>query len=352
MWAIDSAMMSLIQNVGHLFGIVIYRFLTCQEEIILHILSVSNCVSTCERCRTSWWQSWHERFHARIRCLYPYPASLGSVVQWLPADTHELMTGRGGQEAYARVHVECDEAIRAMRYGLLPRPSNQVGIENNHCILALRRVSQRSYLHDMSSIAEGKSTVDTVMVGQLVVRTWRQWWLPPLYPHRSGYSCLKYLMEITWSLPGISEVGRKDHRPYSHQVTERMGCDVVIHPPPSIFPKAGNGALRNQWAIKYNCQNDSSTIAFTVCDLVHWNYMYVISQNIPRVCKLWKSLSVYVFAAYIFLFTRHSVHWSKLPVKLRSGRRQWLPTNQRGVTVITVIPTWMWVNWTVRIVAI
>ena len=118
------------------------------------------------------------------------------------------------------------------------------------------------------------------------------------------------------------------HRPYSRQVTERMGCNLVIHPPPSIYPKAGNGALRDQWAIKYNCQNDSSTIAFTMLDVVHWNY--VISQNIPRVCKSWKSLSIYVFAAYIFLFTRHSVHWSKLPVKLRSGRRQWLPTNYRG----------------------
>ena len=115
------------------------------------------------------------------------------------------------------------------------------------------------------------------------------------------------------------------NRPYSRQVIERMGCNVVIHPPPSIYPKAGNGALRDQWAIKYNCQNDSSTIAFTVRDLVHWNY--IISQNIPRVCKSWKSLSIYVFAAYIILFTRHSVHWSKLPVKLRSGRRQWPPKN-------------------------
>ena len=99
-----------------------------------------------------------------------------------------------------------------------------------------------------------------------------------------------------------------------------MGCDVVIHPPPSIYHKAGNGALRDQWAIKYDCQNDSFTIAFTVRDLVHWNY--VISQNIPRVCKSWKSLSIYVFAAYIFLFTRHSVHWSKLPVKLNSNSKR------------------------------
>ena len=69
------------------------------------------------------------------------------------------------------------------------------------------------------------------------------------------------------------------HRPYSRQVTERVGCNVAIHPPPSIYPKAGNGALWDQWAIKYNCQNDSSIIAFTVRDLVHWNY--VISQKHP-----------------------------------------------------------------------
>ena len=98
------------------------------------------------------------------------------------------------------------------------------------------------------------------------------------------------------------------HRPYSRQVTERMGCNVVIHPPPSIYPKAGNGALRDQWAIKYNSQNDSSTIAFTVRDLVHWNY--VISQNIQRACKSWKSLLIYVFAAYIFF-----VHPTLSPLK-------------------------------------
>ena len=92
--------------------------------------------------------------------------------------------------------------------------------------------------------------------------------------------------------------GARHHRPYSRRVTERMECNVVTHPSPSIYPKAGNGALRDQWAIKYNCQNDSSTIAFTVRDLVHWNY--VISQNIPRVSKSWKSLSIYVFAACIF----------------------------------------------------
>ena len=51
-----------------------------------------------------------------------------------------------------------------------------------------------------------------------------------------------------------------DHRPYSRQVTEWMECDVVIHPPPTVFPKVGSGALRDQWAIKYHCQNYSPTI--------------------------------------------------------------------------------------------
>ena len=126
---------------------------------------------------------------------------------------------------------------------------------------------------------------------------------------------------VTWSQPpavtvcvnglvSSSELAMHSgtHRPYSRQVTEQMGCNVVIHPPPSIYPKAGNGALRDQWAIKYNCQNYSSTIAFTVRELVHWNY--VISQNIPCVCKSWKSLSIYVFAAYIFF-----VHPTLSPLK-------------------------------------
>ena len=45
------------------------------------------------------------------------------------------------------------------------------------------------------------------------------------------------------------------HRSYSRQVTEWMECNVAIHPPPSVYPKAGNGALRGQWAIKYHCKN-------------------------------------------------------------------------------------------------
>ena len=119
----------------------------------------------------------------------------------------------------------------------------------------------------------------------------------------------------------IAQVSK--HRPYSRQVTEWMECDVAIHPPPSVYPKAGNGALRGQWAIKYHCINDRPTIVFTVRDLVHWNY--VTSENIPRVCKSRKSISIYVLATYIFF-----VHPTLTPLqltsgKLRSGRKHWSP---------------------------
>ena len=102
------------------------------------------------------------------------------------------------------------------------------------------------------------------------------------------------------------------HRPYSRQVTEWMECDVAKHTPPSVYPKASNGALRDQWAMKYHCQNESPTIVLTVRDLVHWNY--VTSENIPCVRNSWKSLLSYVFATYIVLFIRHSLHCNWLPV--------------------------------------
>ena len=109
------------------------------------------------------------------------------------------------------------------------------------------------------------------------------------------------------------------HRPYFRQVTEWMECDIAIHPPPSVYSKAGNGALRGQWAIKYHCKNDSPTIVFTVRDLVHWNY--VTSENIPCVCKSWKSLLFYVLTTYISF-----VHPTVTPLQftsgeLRSGRK-------------------------------
>ena len=102
------------------------------------------------------------------------------------------------------------------------------------------------------------------------------------------------------------------HRPYSRQVTEWMECDIAIHPQPSVYPKAGNGALRGQWAIKYHCKNDSPTIIFTVRDLVHWNY--VTSENIPCVCKSWKSLLIYVLTTHISF-----VHPTVTPLQLTSG---------------------------------
>ena len=109
------------------------------------------------------------------------------------------------------------------------------------------------------------------------------------------------IFRVTGPLCGNSPVTGEwlpAHRPYSRQGTEWMECDVAIHPPPSVYPKAGNGALRGQWAMKYHCKNNSPTIVFTVRDLFHWNY--VTSENIPRVCKSWKSLLIYVLATYIF----------------------------------------------------
>ena len=55
-----------------------------------------------------------------------------------------------------------------------------------------------------------------------------------------------------------------------NDVTERMGCNFVIHRPPGIYHKATNAAVCGQWAIKHNCQNVSSLIIFTMQDIVYW----------------------------------------------------------------------------------
>ena len=115
-------------------------------------------------------------------------------------------------------------------------------------------------------------------------------------------------LPVSWRNNHSGATTPLDHRPYSRQVTDWMECDVVIHPPPTVYPKAGNGALRDQWVIKYHYQNDSPTIAFTVRDLVHWNC--VTSENITRARESWKWQSIYVFANSIFLFFRHSPHYN------------------------------------------
>ena len=117
---------------------------------------------------------------------------------------------------------------------------------------------------------------------------------------------------------------RRNHRPYSRQVTEWMKCDVVMHPPHTVYPKDGNGAFGDQWAIKYHCQNDSSTIAFIVRDLVHWNY--VSSENITHVCTSWKSLINHINLCFCNL--HFFVHQTLTPLQLtsgelRSGRKHW-----------------------------
>ena len=114
-----------------------------------------------------------------------------------------------------------------------------------------------------------------------------------------------------------------DRRPYSRQVTTWMKCDVVIHPPPTVYPKAGNGALRDQWTIKYHCQHDSPSIAFTVRDLVHWNY--AASKNMTRACKSWKSLLIHVFATYIFFVHPTLTLLQFTSGKLQSDRKHWSP---------------------------
>ena len=120
-------------------------------------------------------------------------------------------------------------------------------------------------------------------------------------------SISKYLARPGW-FGSWTSYGTKawEHRPYSRQVTEWMKCDVVIHPPHTVNPKAGNVSHGDQWAIKYHCQNDSSTIALIVRDLVHWNF--VTSENITHVCTSWKSLLIYVLQLILFLFIRHSLH--------------------------------------------
>ena len=126
-----------------------------------------------------------------------------------------------------------------------------------------------------------------------------------------------------------------EHRPCSRYVRERMECYVVIYPPLSIYP-AGNGVLCDQCAIRYNCQNDNSTVVFTVRDLVHWNY--VTSKNIPRMCTSWISLSIHVFATYIFSPSdTHSTGvnfryfaerpWQIGPFRIREGNCNYCHTN-------------------------
>ena len=100
------------------------------------------------------------------------------------------------------------------------------------------------------------------------------------------------------SPPELAHCHSTSHSPYSRQVTEQMACSVVIHPPPSVYPKVGNGVLGDQRAIKHYCQNDKPTIIFTARDLVHWND--VASENIPRVCKSWESPLIHILF-YIFV---------------------------------------------------
>ena len=127
------------------------------------------------------------------------------------------------------------------------------------------------------------------------------------------YCLINY--RIQHSSRNSMQQGSRKHRSYPRQVTERMECNFLIPPPSSMYHKATNAAVCGQWAIKHDCQNDSSLIIFTMRDAVRW--IYVTSQNIPRFDKEWKILSIYVFATYIF------VHPILTPRKLISGTAEW-----------------------------
>ena len=132
---------------------------------------------------------------------------------------------------------------------------------------------------------------------------------------------------------------------YSRQVTERIECNVAIHLPPSVYPKAGNGALRDQWVITYS-QSNSSTIIYTERDLVHRNYVTSQSKCASREyhCNL-------IFLKLTFLFIRDSLQLCKLPV-WQSGHRAAMVTLVPYELGITVIPTWTRGNRMVRITTI
>ena len=90
---------------------------------------------------------------------------------------------------------------------------------------------------------------------------------------------------------------------YSRQVTERIECNIAIHPPPSMYLQARYGALRDQWAIQYryrNCSTHSPEGNFTLkCTLkkslifcarcvavlgVHWFVSVEATQRWQMLC--------------------------------------------------------------------
>ena len=117
---------------------------------------------------------------------------------------------------------------------------------------------------------------------------------------------------ITYSCANtIVSKGSPVHRPYSRQVTERMEYNV-IHPPPSVYPTAGNGTLQDQWAIKYHCQNESYNrihrARFGPLKLWH------IRKHPTRMQVAQITVYLCFCNLHLFLFLRHSLHWIKLPV--------------------------------------
>ena len=117
------------------------------------------------------------------------------------------------------------------------------------------------------------------------------------------------------------DIGTK-HRPCSRQVTVWIECHVVIHPPPSMYPKAGNGALRGQSAITYHCQ---MTVLRSHLPCAIWSTETMPHQKISQRVQVVK-ITVNLCFCNLHFF----VHPTLTPLqltsgKLRSGRKHWSP---------------------------
>ena len=138
------------------------------------------------------------------------------------------------------------------------------------------------------------------------------------------------------------------HRPYSRQVTERMEYNV-IHPPPSVYPKAGNS--RRPVSDKISLSKRQSYNRIHRARFGHLK-LWHIRKHPTRMQVAQITVNLCFCNLHFFLFLRHSLHWIKLPVNYGVAANIGPLTNWRGVTVSIVIPTGVWVNRIVRIMTI
>ena len=165
---------------------------------------------------------------------FPSPASLESINPWHPVTHFSRCLVEVVKESYARADIECDKDKRAHEVWAIATSwayINQVRLEDIPSAASWRSVGvfQGSYLCSISSNTEGMSTIGPVIAKQHVICTKWQLWLPDPCAEQSGYTCLNYLIEITWLLPGISVVGTKDEinfLPYSMHDFSLL-CDIT-----------------------------------------------------------------------------------------------------------------------------